>query len=127
VTSKGFYFELFYSPDLVIGVSALPQTLSPQQLEMIETSAKGQASNLFRGTYADFTKQDPTKALADLFQKDKGPSAKTDFLFFSGNNKVGFEVNAKVVQKVSADMVVLDKQLQPILATVVTLLAPARD
>jgi hypothetical protein len=127
VTAKGFYIELFHSPDVIVGLSGLPQTLSSQQLEQLSASAKGQAASVFRGTYFDFTQKDPTEVLAGLFEKEKGPTSKTDFLFFSGGDKLGFEVPAKALQRVSADMIVLDKEIRPILATDVTILAPARD
>jgi hypothetical protein len=127
VTGKGLYFELFHSPDVIVGVSGFPQTLSSQQFERLTASVNSQDAAVFRGTFFDYTKKDPAEAFAGLFHKDQGPTSKTDFLFFSGGSKLGIEVPARAVQKVSADMVVLDKQFRPILATDVMLLAPAKD
>ena len=97
---------------------------------MIRTSAESQKAEVEQATYFQYTKEDPTKALASLFQREKGPNAKTDFLFFSGSalTKVGFDVpSGSAIEKISTDMIILDeKNRRPVFATGVSLLVPAK-
>lgn len=125
---KGMYLALYRSPGLIVGLSGFSSALSQGQVDSITSSANGQEAKVDRSSYAQFTKEDPTEALAALFPERKIPDAKGDFLFFSGkNNKIVFEIAAGSLKKVSTDVVVLDQQLRPILATAVQLFVPVKE
>lgn len=129
-TPTGIIITLDRPPGITLGIANLPQVLSLQQIETITSNAKFQNTVVQRATYFQYTKEDPKKALGSLFQPEKAPNEKTDFLFFSGPaslTKVDLEVPAGVsVEKVSTDMVVLDENRQPVFGTGVSLLVPAR-
>jgi len=126
-TNDGISFILRHSPGVVIGIAGLPQVLTAKQLDGIRLSAKSQDASVEQATYFEYTKEDPRKALSFLFQADKGPNENTDFLFFSGSSaKFGFETLTNRIEKVSADVIVLDeKRRRPVFATDISLLVPA--
>lgn len=125
-TQKGVSFVLQHSPGVVVGIAGLPTAFSSSELEMMIDAAEKQDSEVQRATYIEYTKQDP-KEIADLFQPEKGPTAKTDFLFFSGSAKFGVEIPTSNVEQVSADMIILDaKNRRPIFATGISLLVPRK-
>jgi sporulation protein YlmC with PRC-barrel domain len=62
-----------------------------------------------------------------MFQSKDRPD-KNQILFSFRDRQWKFEIPAKKVQKVSVDLVVLDREkLEPILASDVSLLAPAKE
>jgi hypothetical protein len=78
-------------------------------------------------TFADYTKQDPHKALAELYsEKELVEVAARPYLFFTGNPKTSIDVPGTDLRSVPASVLVLDKAMKPILASEVTLLLPAK-
>jgi hypothetical protein len=128
-TTKGFSVYLEHSPDLVIGISGLPRALSESQFKEIRDTVGNQNSAVERATYFGYAKADP-QSVFDSNSADhsfwNGLDPKADYLFFSGTStKIGFEVPAENTVRASADLIVLDKKLRPILATNVSLLVPS--
>jgi hypothetical protein len=125
-TEKEISFSVQHSPALVIGIAGLPDVLTAGQIETLQESAKAQNAGVKKATFFQYTNEDPTNALAALFDPERGPSAKTDFLFFSGSSaKFGITTSTSNIEKVSADMIVLDaKSMRPILGTGVSLFVP---
>jgi hypothetical protein len=125
---KGMYLFLYRSPGLIVGISGFSTALSQAQVDALTNTAKGQAVRIDQGSYAQFTKENSAEALRPLFPERKDLDTKGDFLFFSGqNNKIEFEIPAGSLKKVSTDVVVLDQELHPILATAVQLFAPVKE
>jgi hypothetical protein len=126
-TKEGFYFQLDHSPDVIVGFTGLPSTLSKNQMETVLSSVSQQSGGPARiATYADFTKDDIKTLWLAYPSSQRAPDLKTEFVFFGGPKKAYVEIAAQAVENVSADMVVLDRQLKPLFTTDVTLLVPAR-
>jgi hypothetical protein len=126
-TPQGIGMALEHSPGIVIGIAGLPKVLTAEQIEKMSLSAKAQDAAVEQATYLEYTKKDPREALAPLIRSEKDrPSEKTPFLFFSGSSaKLGFDTD-RAVERVSADVVILDeKSKRPLFATDFSLLVPA--
>jgi hypothetical protein len=98
--------ELHHSPDVIVGVSGLPQTLSSNQLEVLTSVISGQDASVRKATFFIYTGENPNEALARLFRRDKGPDEKADLCSFSGKGKIGFEIPASAIRKVSTEVIV---------------------
>jgi hypothetical protein len=120
-------FAIDHSPGVVVGIAGLPGALTSQQIESLQKSADAQSARVEQATFLEYTKQDP-KTLARMFTSESTPNEKTRFLFISGKSaKLGFEAGGAAVQKVRADVVVLEeKSRRLVLATDMSLLVPAK-
>jgi hypothetical protein len=120
-------FAIEHSPGVVVGIAGLPGALTSQQFESLQKSADAQSARVEQATFLEYTKQDP-KTLTHMFTSESTPNDKTRFLFISGKPaKLGFEAGSAPVQKVRADVIVLEeKSRRLVLATDMSLLVPTK-
>ena len=125
-SGNGIYYVIVHTPGFVVGIAGLPKLLSQKQIDLLSADAKAQNASVERASYLQYTGEESTNNLKMLFDPEKGPNAKTDFLFFSGASaKIHLETEGGSVQQTAADMVILDAKLRrPVFATSVSLLVP---
>lgn len=127
-TDGGISFNIEHSSSFVVAIAGLAEVLTAQQIEAMSHMAKSQNANVEQATYFEYTKEESPTALASLFDPEKGPNLKTHFLFFSGPSaKFGVDAPGSAIEKVLADVVILDaKNKRPLFGTNVSLLVPAK-
>lgn len=110
----------------MVALSGLPVRLSTSQFDALSDTVQRQDAYVARATLAQFTKRSPEEALASLYRPTDRPKDNSDFLFFGGQSSTKAEIPASAVEKVSANLIVLDQKMRPVFATDVSLLAPTQ-
>ena len=122
-TEKGLVFQLEQPANVVIAMSSLAATFSAEQFSVL---SRGLDAPIAPANFQQYTKLDAAKALGGLFSdKELAERVKQEYVFFPPARKAAIEIPTVGVQQVSADLIILDRQLQPQFATEIIVLVPA--
>jgi hypothetical protein len=112
-------------PDLTVAISRLSKVLSSSERESIVSSAASQRANV-RSETLGASGREPV-GLNELFSPPElAARLNQDYLFFRVAEKALFRVETPAVEKINAEIVVLDKDAHVIFVGDVEMLAPRR-
>jgi hypothetical protein len=123
--AAGYSFQLNIVPDLTVAISRLSKVLSSSELESIVSSAASQRANV-RSETLGASGREPV-GLNELFSPPElAARLNQNYLFFRVAEKALFRVETPAVEKINAEIVVLDKDAHVIFVGDVEMLAPRR-
>jgi hypothetical protein len=123
LTDKGMYLQLEHPPDVIVGISGFPQSLSDSQFAAVARTARAEIS-----PFSTFVKGNGKQVLGELYSSKQAEERLGEkFLFFTGapgSRKTLVEIPARSTKKITADLIVLDSELRPLIASDVMVLVP---
>jgi hypothetical protein len=123
--AAGYSLEFELSPDLTVAISRLSDVLNSAEMKSIFVSAAAQKADVRLETLGASGGQ--PVGLNELFAPPElAARLKQEYLFFRGTQKAVFRVETPSVEKISAEMVVLDKEAHVVFVGDVEMLAPRR-
>jgi hypothetical protein len=124
-TPKGIGITIQQTPNVIVALGSIGRALNSQQYEAFASAAKMQDVRAEKAAFADYLKG-AGDGFEGLFTKEEVDSTlRGQFLFFSGT-KFGAEIQAEKTERVSADLILLDRNdNRPLFATEVNMLLPA--
>ena len=124
-TDSGYNLQLETVPDLTVAISTLSDKLSSSELVSFLASVASQSVQVRLETLGAGGRE--LVGLNELFSPPELiDHLKRDYLFFRGARKALFTVETPAVEKINADIIVLDDAAHVVFISTIDILAPQR-
>jgi len=122
----GYSFQLDVAPQLTVAISRLSSFLTSSELSSIRSSATTQRADVQLATLGASAKEIPAELKELLSPEELQATLRREYIFFSGAQKTSFRVETPAVQKITAEIAILDREARILLIGDAEILAPQR-